>query len=180
MSGLDDAARAAQNGLDAAPTGVAWVVVHARPRSEKKLAEFCRQRAWPNYLPMQTRTHRYGGRLRSFQVPLFPGYLFCATDAAGCATLRQNRHAARVLEVPDQIRLIEQLDGVRRALATGSLVEVLPYLQPGRTVRIRSGPLKGLEGVVVRGKGATRLIVNVEMIRHAVAMEVDGESLEPA
>jgi len=161
------------------PAGSAWVVVHARPRCEKKVAEFARQLKCPCYLPLHTRHHRYGARERSFSSPLFAGYVFCMADDAARRMLRQNRHTANLLEVADQAQLVGQLRQVRAALESGQLVEVMPFLESGRRVRVVAGPLRGFEGIVVRVKGQTRIVLNVDMIREAVAVEVDSAALGP-
>ena len=171
---------AASDELQPAPEGSAWLVVHARPRAEKKIITFCRTRNFNAYLPLRSKTHNYGNRKRVFSSPLFPGYVFCCADAAGRTLLRQNQHAANVLDVYDQAGLLAQLLQVRQALSAGQIVEVLPYLEAGHRVRVTAGPLKGLEGVVIRAKGKTRIVINVDMIQQAVVTEVEGDLLAPA
>lgn len=163
-----------------APADHAWLVAHARPRAEKRIALFCRSKAMPFFLPLRSKTHSYGARKRTFASPLFPGYVFCCATVAGRSWLRQNQHVANVLEVHDQAGLLAQLKQVEMALQAGQIVEVLPYLEAGRRVRVTAGPLKDLEGVIVRGKGRSRIVINVDMIRHAVVAEVDGDLLVPA
>jgi len=157
-----------------------WVVLHTRPRCEKKIADFCARSGIPCYLPLRKKTHRYGSRERIFSSPLFPGYTFSVTTSAQRTTLRQNRHVANVLNVLNQDKLVDQLRQIRQALATGDVAEVMPYLQAGKPVRVTGGALKGLEGVVARVKGKTRVVINVDMIRQSVAVEVDSAFLAPA
>ena len=49
-----------------------------------------------------------------------------------------------------------------------------PYLTVGRLVRVRNGPLADMEGILVRRKGKSRLILSVKLIARAVAIEVDA------
>ena len=162
------------------PAGTAWVVVHARPRCEKKIAEYLDRQGFQCYLPLRRKTHRYGNRERVFMSPLFSGYLFCVLGESHRSTVAQNRHVANVLDVLDQAMLVEQLRQVESALAGGQIAEVLPYLVSGHRVRVSHGPLRGVEGVIQRVKGQTRVIINVDMIRQAMAVEVDSAMLEPA
>jgi len=158
----------------------AWVVLHCRPRCEKKLERYCSERQLPVYLPVIEKLHRYGGRERRFNVPLFRGYLFCVTPPAEKARLRQNQYVANLLEVCDQEQLVGQLRQIRVALQAGSRIEVMPYLEEGKMVRVTDGPLKGVEGIVARFKGETRVVINVDMIQQSVALEVDYSCLAPA
>jgi transcription antitermination factor NusG len=166
--------------LRPAPDGQAWLVAHARPRAEKKIVLFCRTKNFVSFLPLRSKTHSYGGRKRTFSSPLFPGYVFCCADVEGRTFLRQNQHVANILDVYDQAGLLAQLRQVHQAISAGQIVEVLPYLETGHRVRVTSGPLKGLEGVVLRAKGKTRIVLNVDMIVQSVVTEVDGDCLSPA
>ena len=166
--------------LQPASGGLAWLVIHARPRAEKKIVLFCQTRNFASYLPVRSKTHIYGNRKRTFSSPLFPGYVFCCVDPAGRTLLRQNQHVANVLDVYDQAGLLAQLHQVQQVLSAGQIVEVLPYLEAGHRVRVPGGPLKGLEGVVLRAKGRTRIVLNVDMIVQSVVAEIDGDLLVPA
>jgi len=165
--------------LHPAEPGSAWVVVHTRPRCEKKIVSFCAEHGMASYLPLLRKVHRYGSREKVFSSPVFSGYVFCIVRNDRRAFLRQNRHVANVLLVSDQEKLVNQLRAIRTALESGRQVEVMPYLERGGRVRVTAGPLRGLEGRVLRMKGATRVIVNVDMIRQAVAVEVDSSNLAP-
>lgn len=156
-----------------------WCVVHTRPRAEKKLAEFARQQRMTVFLPLHRRLHRYGNRERVFSSPLFAGYVFCAADVAQRRMLQQNRHTANLLDVVDQDELVQQLLQIQRALSLGDLVEVMPYLESGHRVKVLAGPLKGVEGMILRVKGRSRIVLNVDMIRESVSVEVDSSMLGP-
>lgn len=163
-----------------APGGdAAWVVLQTKARCEKKLAAWCRAHDITIYLPLRTRTHRYGARERSFSSPLFPGYVFALTDAETGHQAIQQREVARVLRPTDSDQLLRQLRQVRDALESVDLPEVLPFIREGRPVRINAGKLRGVEGVVERWEGKTRVFLNVEMIGQSVALEVDPRHLDP-
>lgn len=157
-----------------------WVVLHTRPRCEKKVVQYCGQLGVPVYLPLRRREHRYGARRRAFLSPLFPGYVFCVVGPCDQGKVRQNRHVANVLVAVDQAKLVGQLRQIRHVLEVGDVAEVQPYLESGRRVRVRGGPFRGLEGIVQRVKGRTRVVINVDMIQQAVALEVEGDLLDPA
>lgn len=156
-----------------------WVVVRTRPRCEKAVERFCRTERIETFLPLLHRTHRYGGRVRTFSSPLFPGYVFALLRPERLDQLRGQANVARLLRTDDQAGLARQIGSIRQALTTNEVVEVLPYLTEGRTVVVTSGPMKGVEGVVVRLKNKSRVIVNVEMIQQAVAFEFASQDLGP-
>ena len=162
-----------------APEGKGWVVMHVRPRCEKKLVDYCRANHIRTYLPLHERTHNYGNRVRTFQVPLFSAYVFGVAARDEFLHLQQNRFVANILEVVEQEKLLKQLISVRDAISSGEAIEVLPFLEQGRPVLLTAGPLKGCEGIVVSLKGQARVIINVDMIGQSIAIEVDSTCLSP-
>ncbi len=158
----------------------AWVVAHARPRCEKKITEYCATRNVYSFLPLLKRKRRYGARIRINEVPLFPGYVFVLADASELTRLRGNQRVANLLKVPNQEQLVAQLNQVQQALLLQGVVELYPYLVEGARVMVRQGPMKGVEGVVLKRKSRCRVIINVDFIQQSVAVEIDADWLTPA
>jgi transcription antitermination factor NusG len=52
-------------------------------------------------------------------------------------------------------------------------------LVAGRRVRVVRGPLAGLEGILLRRKDQFRLVLSIELIMRAVAVEVDSCDVQP-
>ncbi len=159
--------------------GSQWSVIHCRPRCEKKVAEYCRGKAMHAYLPVLTKKHRYGGRVRIHEVPVFSGYVFVLADAAGRNHLRQNQRVVQVLEVIDQQTLILQLDNIKTALDNHLPSQLLPRLATGMKVKVQAGPLKGVEGYIEKIKNSSRIVMNIDFIQQALAVEVDAGWLLP-
>jgi hypothetical protein len=57
-------------------------------------------------------------------------------------------------------------------------VEAHPYLKCGNWVRVKSGPLTGIEGILVRKKNISRLVLSVEILGTAAAIEVAAFQVE--
>jgi len=55
-----------------------------------------------------------------------------------------------------------------------------PFLRIGQRVRIGQGALEGLEGILAREKSGYRVIVNVELLNRAVAVEIERDLVHPA
>ena len=157
-----------------------WYVMHVRPRCEKKLAEHCAAERIEHYLPLREETKIYQRRRVTVQKPLFPRYVFAAFGPEQRVALLRSNNIVRLLDVVDQKRLLDELAQVRSALAVDPTLNACEAFEKGRRVRIEGGPFEGLEGIVQNVKGGTRVVLNVEMIGQAVAVEVDMELLEPA
>ena len=87
-------------------------------------------------------------------------------------------YVANLLDVPDQKLFIYQLDQILRALDTGMEFKVVPSIEKGSRVRIKSGPLQGMEGWVEDRFGMNLVMLRLDFIGQAAAVELDVEILE--
>ena len=46
-------------------------------------------------------------------------------------------------------------------------------------MRVKRGPLKDVEGILLRIKNYNRIVVSIELLSQAVATEVDASDVEP-
>ena len=156
-----------------------WFVAHTKPRREKKLAEYCRRQDIAATLPCYNSAHKYRGKTVVFQKPLFPGYVFLQLEPRQKDSVRQNDHVARLLEVFDQETFRQQLQDILLALETNLEVRLAPAIGEGMRVRIRSGPLQGLEGWVERRYGMSTVLLRLDFINQAAAVKIDADQLIP-
>jgi transcriptional antiterminator RfaH len=156
-----------------------WWAVYTKAKGEKALARHLRGRAVPHYLPLHRHTWRNKGRTFTSYLPLFSGYVFLhGDDQARVAALESNL-ISRVLDVPNQERLVNDLRRVDRMLAADVPVERADALVPGQAVEIVAGPFQGLRGTLVRHGNQLRLVVAVSFLQQAVSAEVEAWMVEP-
>jgi transcription antitermination factor NusG len=112
--------------------------------------------------------------------PLFPGYLFGRFHGKLPATALGAPGLAHVVGFADGPAPIpdEEIEAVRRVVDSGLNVCGSAILSVGKRVRVRSGPLRGLEGRLERIKSRFRLVVSVELLGRSVATDVDPEAVE--
>lgn len=157
--------------------GLRWIVVRTKARCEKKVAELCERTGIVCYLPLRHSVRRYQNRIVTFMVPIFGGYVFTQIDPSNRKALEESRHVAHTI-VPDELMekvLVRELNDLlilERATTDGELV-VRPEIAVGTEVRIGSGPLAGINGIVVRRKRQARVAVNIDLIGHSVSVEID-------
>lgn len=158
----------------------AWVVAHVKPRCEKKLAEYCAANGVTCDLPLREETKIYQRRRVTVRKPVFPGYCFLCHDSEQRVVVLKSNLVVRLITVIDQGQLVRELAQIRQALTVDPTLDACAAFQAGKRVAIRSGPFCGLEGVVQLVRGKTRVVLNVEMIGRALAVEAEMSMLEPA
>jgi transcription antitermination factor NusG len=155
----------------------AWAVAHVRSRQEKMLARYLAERDVPFYLPQFARVRRSAGRTLTSHLPLFPGYVFYRGGRGERDVVLRSNLVANLLDVPDQERLARELSQIHDLANAGASLLPWETLLPGDPVRVDSGAFSGYTGIVLREKGRDRLVVEVALIRRAVAIEFDRAAL---
>jgi transcription antitermination factor NusG len=156
-----------------------WFVAHTRPRREKKLVEYCTKQGIATTLPCYDSAHKYRGKTVVFRKPLFPGYVFLQLEPGQKGSIRQNDHVANLLDVFDQETFRRQLEDILLALKENLEVRLAPAIGEGMRVRIKAGPLRGVEGWVEHRYGRTTVLLRLDFISQAAAVKIDADQLEP-
>jgi len=154
--------------------GAAWWVLHTRPRAEKALARRILQKRVPFFLPLYQRQWRNQGRMFSSHLPIFPGYVFLYGDASVRGLALETNLVARVLPVPDQLELHEDLARLYRLIDAGLPLTPEQKLPQGTVVEITSGALEGMTAKVIRHGKGLRLFVEVKMLQQGVSVEIEN------
>lgn len=156
-----------------------WFVAHTRPRCEKKVAAHCAQEGLEHSLPLIRSVKRYRGKRLIFFKPLFPGYVFAKLPPGAAGRLRRSDHVAHLLEPPDQVEFTSQLADILRVLAEDVEIRLAPEIAAGQRVTIRSGPLRGLEGIVADRPGLMEVVLRLDFIAQSAAVRVAANEVEP-
>ncbi len=157
---------------------VLWFVAHTRPRCEKKLVGFCGREGFSTTLPLYRSVKKYRGKTQVFHKPLFPGYVFLQITAEQRQKVFQSDYVANLLEVVDQAEFAQQLEDILFTLEQEVDVRLAPTIGPGVKVRIKSGPLQGIEGWVESRKGMVEVLLRLDFIGQAAAVKMDATILE--
>ncbi|MEW6156301.1 MAG: transcription termination/antitermination NusG family protein, partial [Verrucomicrobiota bacterium] len=160
------------------PNNVPWFVAHTRPRCEKKLADYCEREGISVTLPLYRSVKKYRGKTVTFHKPLFPGYLFLRIEPEATKKVYQSDYVANLLSVVDQATFEKQLGDILLALETDLEIFLAPNITAGARVRIKSGPLRGLEGLVEQRSGVTMVLLRLDFISQAAAVKIEATELD--
>lgn len=167
--------------LQSAEATSQWYAVYIRPRQEVQVAKHLEVRRVEAYLAWYHAVHRWKNRCtRQLDLPLFPGYIFARIMPT---------ERVRVLEVPGVVYLVgaagkptplpdSEIEALRAGLQMRN-PEPHPFLREGERVRIRSGALEGMEGILKRSKNSLRVVINLDLIMRGAAVEVGRDEVEP-
>src|SRR5208283_1626589 len=152
-----------------------WYAAYTSANHEKRVAQQAERRSLECFLPLYESVRRWKDRRVRLELPLFPGYVFVRLSL---------RDRLKVLEIPGVARLVgfdghpapvpnEDIEAIRACLAGCHPMQPHRYGQRGQRVRLLSGPLAGLNGIVVRQKNRTRFVISLELLMRSVSVEID-------
>src|SRR5216683_2968155 len=131
-----------------------WYAAYTCAKHEKRVSTELGMRKVEHFLPLYSSVRRWKDRRVTLERPLFPGYVFVRLAL---------RDRLRVQTIPGVARLVgfgqtpaalpdEELEALRTSLRSGIRAVPHPLLTVGRRVRVKSGPLAGLQGILVKRK----------------------------
>jgi len=159
-----------------------WFAAYVNTRHEKQIALQLERRGIQSFLPLYRSVRRWKDRRKELSLPLFPSYIFvnipmkdrlqvqCVPGVVQFVTVKGMPAA-----LPDS-----DIEALRHGLSGNRVAEPHPFLKVGRRVRVHSGAMTGIEGILIRKKDRYRVVITIELIQRSVSMEVDMADLEPA
>ena len=159
-----------------------WAAAQLQPKRDQLALHCLKLFGFETYAP-RLRDQRTIRGCKVIKTPLlFPGYVFV------CMALRDR---LQVQQVPGVAHLVgfdgtpaalpdEEIQALRASLESGVRAEPHPYLNVGRRVRLKSGPLAGLQGILLRRRANFRVVISIELIQRSVAVDADVSDVEAA
>lgn len=180
------AAGAAANNIrhlhDSAPGSAAcWYALTVRHQHERRTAQTLTSQGWETMVPLYRTRRQWSDRTKDIDLPLFAGYVLARFAA---------KERIRVEDTPGVVSIVEfggqpaplgdaEIEEIRRMVSSRLPLSPWPFLKAGDPVRLERGPLKGLEGTLVRHRDQYRLVVGVELLQRSIAVEVDPDMITP-
>jgi transcription antitermination factor NusG len=159
-----------------------WYAFRVRPRHEKIVSMSLRGKGYEEFLPLTKSKRKWADRSPVIEMPLFPGYIFCDTVRSEISKIRSTHGVVDVIRAGSSPLPANrgEIDGLRKATEAELQMESWPYVDPSTSTRLRivSGPLSGLNGMLVQVRGKERLILSVDLLCRSVLVEVSLSCVE--
>ena len=170
-----------KSAADDEPGPFLWYALQVRMRYERVVAEYLTGLEYEWFLPVCKDRKRWSDRIKYVELPLFPGYLFCRFDA-------QNR--LPILKTPGVVQIVgynrqpvpvdeAEIAAIQTLVSSGLPNQPCSFVEIGDRVEIGSGPLRGLEGILIESRGRHKFVLSVSLLQRSVAVEIDAMSVTP-
>jgi transcription antitermination factor NusG len=157
-----------------------WYALYTRHQHEKMVDQILTNKGFNTFLPLYATTHNWKDRTKALSLPLFPCYVFLKGGIERRLQILTTPGIYGLVSSAGQPAAIPdiEIEAIRRVVESGTRVEAHPFLKCGNWVRVKSGPLAGIEGILVRKKNISRLVLTVEILGTAASIEVAAFQVE--
>jgi transcription antitermination factor NusG len=157
-----------------------WYAVYTRHQHEKTVAENFSRNGFEVFLPLYDVVRQWKDRTKYLSLPLFPCYVFFRGGLERRASILSTPGIHSIVTIAGRPAPIPttEIEVIRTAVNSSLRVEPHPFLRCGDRVRVRIGPLAGVEGILLRKKNICRLILSTTLLERSVAVEVDADCVE--
>lgn len=170
-------------GLGANADEERWFAVHTYARHEKVVDRELRELGITSFLPLAKQVRQWSDRRKVVELPVFGCYVFVKV-------VPNHQERLKVLRVNGVLKFVgihgtgisipeEQINTVRVLVEEQLPVCSHPFLKIGQRVRIRSGALNGVEGILISRNGAHTLVVSLDVIQRSLSVKISGYDVEP-
>ena len=161
--------------VESAATQHPWYALQCWLRKESQIAAQLEDQGLECFLPKYRSMREWSDRKKEVEQPLFPGYLFCRFEYTQRRPVVVTPGVLQIVGCGRTPMPIEdrEIEAIQIAVESGIPSQPWPYLEVGERVRIHTGKLSGLEGILVNFKGHHRVVLSVSLLQRSVALEVD-------
>ena len=158
------------------PGGFPWFALQVRTRNEVGVAEQLNGQGYERFLPLYKVRKRWSDRIKEVATPLFPGYLFCRFNPQDRLPILKTPGVMQIVGFKNGPVAVDEseIHALQTIAVAGTPHQPWPFLTAGDRVRIESGPLLGLEGILTEVRRSHRLVLSVTLLQRSVAVEIDS------
>lgn len=158
-----------------------WYALYVRSRHERAVENSLRNKGYTVFSPWYRTKRKRVDRIAKLEVALFPGYVFCQFDSNKRLPILITPGVVGVVGRGNRPEPVDdtEIASIRTVALAGLSVQPWPFLRSGQRIRMQSGPLTGVEGIFLRDQDEEHLIVSVTLLRRAVSVVIEKDSVSP-
>src|ERR1700730_1840708 len=158
----------------------AWYALYTKHQHEKMVARVLTIKGFETLLPLYQAARQWKDRTKLLSLPLFPCYVFLKGNLERRLDIMTTPGIHALVSIAERPAAIPptEIEAIRRAVESGARIGPHPFLKCGEWMRVRSGPLAGIQGILVRKKNLCRLVLSMEILGKAASVEIDAFVVE--
>lgn len=169
-------------GSDKSQSGASrcWYIISVRPNHEKKVHEELVQKGIESFQPLVEETREWSDRRKKVEVPLFPGYCFVHINVKERLSVLNLRGVVKFVSIGHRAAVVpdEEIRSLQLALGSAAHLHAVELPRGGEAVLVDHGPLAGIRGIVTQSAETTQVVIPINSLHKAVAVDVQSDVLK--
>jgi transcription antitermination factor NusG len=158
-----------------------WYALTVPYQHERQAEKALQSKGLETLAPFYRSRRQWSDRMKDVEMPLFAGYVLCHFNLADRIHVLDTPGVAKIVGFGGMPAALEdsEIAAIQQMLGSKLPLAPWPYLKTGDRVRVEHGPMRGLEGALLRAKDTLRLVIGVELLQRSIAVEVEREAVVP-
>jgi transcription antitermination factor NusG len=158
-----------------------WFALSVPYQHERRTEKALRSKGLETLVPVYRSRRQWSDRVKEVEMPLFAGYVLCQFDLTDRIHVTDTPGVAKIVGFGGGPTALEdsEIAAIQQVVALKMPMAPWPYLKTGDRVRVEHGPMRGIEGALLRTKDAVRLVISVELLQRSIAVEVERDTVVP-
>jgi transcription antitermination factor NusG len=158
-----------------------WYALTVPYQHERRTEKALQSKGLETLVPLYRSRRQWSDRVKDMELPLFAGYVLCQFDLSDRLQVLDTPGVCKIVGFGGAVTALEdgEVAGIQRLVALKVPLAPWPYLKAGDRVKVEHGPMRGLEGTLLRTKDTMHLVISVELLQRSLAVQVDRESIVP-
>ena len=158
-----------------------WIAVYTKSNHEKVVIQELEKKNIESYCPILKQRRQWSDRKRWVEFPLFRSYVFAKIELKNSLYILETMGVHHIIKFQGNISTIpdEIIQNIKSMIDGDFTIEQIEYFVKGDEVKVVDGPLKGMEGIVVKIKNENKLVLKVAAIQQAIAVQIPPGYLKP-
>ena len=158
-----------------------WYALSVKHQHEQPVRAALEYKGFEALVPTYRARKHWSDRTKELNLPLFAGYVFCRFSLDQRITILDTPSVSRLVGFGGSPMPVaaEEIAALQKAMSAGAPMRPWPQMQPGDRVRVERGPLRGIEGQLVKDDGGFQLLISVELLQRRVAVRVEADVVVP-
>jgi transcription antitermination factor NusG len=162
-----------------------WFALYVKSKHEFVTNSALREKNVETFLPSVFKRRQWKDRHKLVHFPLFPGYLFVHLQPYPVEFLKvlKTKGAVTFISLDSGIPTpvySEELNSLKLMIESGKELDLYPHLKEGSRVRVKRGPLKGAEGMLIRKENQHMFVVNINLLGRSIGLRIYSDDVEDA
>ena len=163
------------------PSEQKWYALTVPYQHERQTEKTLQSQGLETLVPVYRSRRQWSDRVKELEMPLFAGYVLCHFDLSDRIQVLDTPGVAKIVGFGGAPVALEdsEIAAIQRMVGSKLPLAPWPYLKAGDRVRVEHGPMRGLEGTLLRIKDSLRLVMGVDLLQRSIAVEVEQEAVVP-